>query len=203
MKKNNIVLTGGHAATTAIATIEQLEKLIDNDTKLHWIGVRKAVEGKRALTLEAKILPDMGVKFHNLITGRIQSKYTRHTFLSMAKIPIGFIHALIIILKLRPKVVLSFGGYAAFPVCFWASLMGSTVIIHEQTAAIGSSNKYTSYFADIVAISRESSRKYYKHKKIILTGNPILASITSIKAKKTTNTKPTILIMGGSEVPPN
>lgn len=198
MNRKNIVLTGGHAATTAIATIYELEKLIDKDVGIHWMGVRKAVEGKNTLTLEAKILPEMGVKFHNLITGRIQSKYTRHTLISLAKIPIGFVHALIILFQLRPKVVLSFGGFAAFPVVFWAKIMGTTVIIHEQTSVIGSSNKYSAFFADIVAISRLSSKKYYKHKKVVHTGNPILHTISSLKPKNKISKNSTVLIMGGS-----
>ena len=43
MSKNNIVLTGGHAATTAIAVIEEI-KFQNKDWKIYWMGVKNAIE---------------------------------------------------------------------------------------------------------------------------------------------------------------
>ena len=42
--KNKIVLTGGHAATTALATVEELIR--DEKWDIYWIGSGKALEGK-------------------------------------------------------------------------------------------------------------------------------------------------------------
>jgi len=52
--KKKIVLTGGHAVTTALAVIEELAKKGGRESfwDIYWIGVRKAVEGKKVPTLE-------------------------------------------------------------------------------------------------------------------------------------------------------
>ena len=59
MKKNKskkILLTGGHAATTALATIEEIRSRNLN-WELYWIGSKKAIEGESSLTLEFKVFP--------------------------------------------------------------------------------------------------------------------------------------------------
>ena len=67
INKNNLLLTGGHAATTAVAVIEEI-KSEGKDWKLYWIGVKNAIEGKKITTLESEALPRLGVKFLPLTT---------------------------------------------------------------------------------------------------------------------------------------
>ena len=81
MKENNIVLTGGHAATTALAVVETIKKRA-LPWNLFWIGTKKAVEGQNIETLEAEILPEYGVTFCPIITGRIQRKFTQEFYLA-------------------------------------------------------------------------------------------------------------------------
>src|SRR3990172_6714258 len=114
--KTKIVLTGGHAGTTAISVVEELVKESGRYRwEIHWIGASSAVEGKKVATLEKRVLPRMGVSFHSILTGRLQKKWTVHTLPSILKIPLGFFHAVFLLLKIRPKIILSFGGFAALP----------------------------------------------------------------------------------------
>ncbi len=192
-----IVLTGGHAATTALATIEELIKTgIPMD--MYWIGARSAVEGKRVPTLESKIFPGLGVRHHPIIMGRLQRKWTVWTLPAYAKIPFGFLHALILLIKIRPKIILSFGGYVAFPVVFGGWLLRIPVIVHEQTTAVGLSNKLSAHFANRIAISREESRSHFPQNKVVLTGNPILSEIKAVTSKPKPANPPVIYIAGGS-----
>lgn len=195
-KNKKIILTGGHAATTAIATIESLRD--QGFWDIYWVGTKRALEGNNALTLEFRELPRMGIKCYAIISGRIQRKFSRHTIPSLLKIPLGFISALAVILRIRPDVIISYGGSAAFPVVFFGWLLGMPVIIHEQTPALGLANRYSSYFADKVAISRKSSARFIKSKKVILTGNPVRKKFFSINSKTTHARLPVILATGGS-----
>lgn len=199
-KKNNtlkIVLTGGHAATTAVAVAEEV-KSEGLNWELYWIGVKNAIEGKKVVTLESEVLPRLGVKFLPLTTGRIQRRFTVWTIPSILKIPIGLVQSFYYLVKIRPSIVLSFGGFAAFPVVFNAKILGIPVIIHEQTSVAGRSNLLSQRFASKIALSRPESKKYYSAAKCVVTGNPVMKEITKIKPKLKLGNPPVIFVTGGS-----
>ncbi len=192
-----VVFTGGHAATTAIAVIDEIrsQNLIWN---IYWIGAKHAVEGKRLLSLEYQVLPTKGVVFLPLIMGRLQRKFTGWTIPSLLKIPAGFIQSFYYLIKIRPRFVLSFGGFSSYPVVFAAKILGIPIIIHEQTAAAGRANLAGAALADKIALSHMESNKYFPARKIILTGNPVSRAMFSVKSKVKLLGTPVIFITGGS-----
>lgn len=197
--QNKIVFTGGHAGITAVATIEAFrEKPVRGSWECHWIGARRAFMGKSNLALEFKVLPKMGVVCHPIVAGKIQSKLTRHSVGAVIKIPVGFLHAGIILLKIKPRVVVSFGGYAGVPVVTAAWLLGIPVVIHEQVAAAGLGNRLTAVFAKKIAVARENSMEYFPKRKTVLVGNPILRNIAEIEPKSRLDEPPVLLVTGGS-----
>ena len=202
MAKNEpvkIVLTGGHAATTAVAVVEELIRREQKPSwQIYWIGAKGAFEGKDIPTLESEIFPKLSVTFHPIVAGRIQRRFSLYTIPSLVKIPFGFIHAFYLLNKLKPKVVLSFGGFAAFPVVVAARVLGIPIIVHEQTTVAGRANRASGIFAKRIALAREESRKYFPGKKCILTGNPVLTQIAEISPKIKLGFPPVVFITGGS-----
>lgn len=196
-KRNKKVLfTGGHAASSAFVVAQEIKRQ-KLPWGLYWIGFGKSLEGEKVSTLSSIYFPKYGIKTHNLITGRVQRKWTIHTIPSLLKIPFGFFHAFWLLLKIRPNIILSFGGFSSFPVVVGAYILRIPVIIHEQTSVIGIANKYSSFFAKVIAISRESSREYFPKGKTYLTGNPIPKDLReSNKARKFSKT-PVIMVTGG------
>ncbi len=196
-RQSDILLTGGHAATTAIATIEEILKS-HKDWKLCWVGASSAFEGKKVPTLASVVMPSLGVAYYPITMGRLQRKFTVWTIPTLFKIPIGFIQAFWLVLRLRPRVVVSFGGYISVPVCIASWLLGIPIIVHEQTVAAGLANRITSFFATKVAIARVESKKYFPEKKVVLVGNPVMDSIRKVKPKTKIGNPPVIYITGGS-----
>lgn len=196
-EKLRIVLTGGHAATTALAVIQELTTSHPR-WDLYFIGSKYAIEGKKAFTLEYEILPKFDVKFIPLNSGRLQRKFTFYTIPSLLKIPIGFIQALVHLVSIKPKIILSFGGFAAFPVVLVGKMLGIPIIIHEQTAAAGRANLATYKFASKVALSRNSSVQYFKDSNYKIVGNPTVKEILNVKKKLSLSYPPVIFITGGS-----
>jgi UDP-N-acetylglucosamine--N-acetylmuramyl-(pentapeptide) pyrophosphoryl-undecaprenol N-acetylglucosamine transferase len=196
-EKINVVLTGGHAATTAIAVVEEIirRKL---DWKVYWLGAESAVEGKNLPTLESEVFPSLGVTQHVLKAGRLQRKFSRWTIPSLFKLPVGFFQAFWLLIRIKPKIVLSFGAYSAFPVVVCAFMLGIPVVVHEQTIAAGRANRASGPFARKIALARNQSQQFFPKKKCIVVGNPILTSIASIPAKKTLSEPPRVLISCGS-----
>lgn len=189
-----IAIIGGHL-TPALSIIEALPK----DAQIIYIGRKRALEGDQAVSLEYKTITEMGIKFSEIITGRLQRKITLHTIPSLAKTPAGFVKSLSILLRFNPDVVVGFGGYVSFPVTLAAYFLKIPVIIHEQTLEAGASNKLISKFADKVCVSFISSEKYFPKYKTVLTGNPIRKSILSPSKKfEIEGDDPVIYITGGS-----
>jgi UDP-N-acetylglucosamine--N-acetylmuramyl-(pentapeptide) pyrophosphoryl-undecaprenol N-acetylglucosamine transferase len=192
-----ILLTGGHAATTGMAIIQELNARVPN-ANIYWIGSKQAISGSKATTLEHKIYPSMGVKYFEIKAGKLQTKFTRYTIPLALMIPFGFIQAFFTLLKIRPSVILSFGGAASFPVAFWGWVLQIPVIVHEQTVAAGRATLASAKFAEKIALGRTESAKYFPSGKTVVTGNPLTKEILDVKPKTLVGSNKNILVVGGS-----
>lgn len=186
-----ILVTGAHF-TTAVAVIEELKK--NKNVDVVYVGRKTTQEGDTTPSAESQVLPGMGVKFISLTAGRLQRKFTIYTVPSLLKIPIGFIQAFYILLKEKPNVILSFGGYVGVPIVIVGWLLSIPIIIHEQTLVSGLANSISSWVADKIAISfpRKSSNK------TILTGNPLRKEILEERGHRSNESK-LIFITGGNQ----
>ena len=183
-----IVLTGGHGATAALATIEEIERC-EKDWTLYWLGPAAA----------EKFLREQKVEIVKLIVGKAQRAGSiLDKFSAYIKIPIGFIHAFIEVLKINPDLVLSFGGYAGLPVVCSAWLTGTPVVLHEQIVGVGLANKLSAPFVRKIAVARKESLDFFPREKSSLIGNPQLSAFFQVKKKEAPSDPPVVLITGGS-----
>jgi len=196
MKKNKILLTGGHGGTTALATAEKLQNR--KNVEIIWAGPKYAIEGQKALTYEFKVFPSKGIKCVPIRAGRIQRKFTNKTIASLLKIPLGFVDSFWILKKHKPYLVLSFGGFAAFPVCLMAWIFQIPLIIHEQTTSAGLANRLAGPLASKIALARESSLEYFDKNKSIVLGNPLREVVLKSESPKKLTKEPMIYVTGGS-----
>jgi UDP-N-acetylglucosamine--N-acetylmuramyl-(pentapeptide) pyrophosphoryl-undecaprenol N-acetylglucosamine transferase len=197
MKK--VVLTGGHAATTAIAVVEEIiRRYQDSPVEIFWIGVKNAFEGKGVPTIESLHFSKLGIKTYFINTGRLQRKLTLWTIPSLFKIPFGFIHSLFLIANIRPDIIVSFGGFAAFPVVLVGKILGIPSILHEQTAAAGRANLFSAPFASKIALARKESLKYFNSSKSVLVGNPVMTQVLEVLPKEKMSRTPVLYVTGGS-----
>lgn len=190
-----ILISGGHF-TPAQAVIEQLQKQKGID--IVYVGRKNAVE--------AQVLPKLGVKFYPIVAGKLSRYLSVKTILDLVKIPVGFVQSFWLLMKEKPDVVLSFGGYVAVPIVISAWLLSIPVIVHEQTLVSGLANRISNYFASKIAVSYDQDYKF-KKEKIVLTGNPIRKEIIEPSGKfskdfeiLTKNKKrPVVLVTGGNQ----
>lgn len=218
-----ILICGAHF-TPAQATIESLKKM--SESKIIYIGRYFTREGDNNPSPESQILPKMGVKFISITTGRLQRSITLYTLTSLLKIPVGFIQAFYFILREKPNVVLSFGGYVSVPVVIVSWLLSIPIIIHEQTLLPGLASRISGWFANKVAVtfdelsllpkergleflSKDNNKMPFAKEKMIVTGNPIRRELIEeskvegslmkfvFVAKK--RKRPVILITGGNQ----
>lgn len=195
-----IVITGGHL-TPALAVIEELQA--QGGWQIIFIGRKYALEGEKTISVEYKTINNLGIPFFNLTTGRLQRSLTRYTIPSVFKIPFGFIQALFLLNKMKPNVILSFGGYLALPVVFAGWLKGVPILTHEQTAVPGLANRIIAFFAQKICVSWPQTMEWFPKKKVVLTGNPIrkavfMAGVKPIHLEGVQEDVPLIYITGGS-----
>lgn len=192
-----ILITGGHM-TPALAVIQKLPK----DIAVVYVGRKFAFEGDSALSLEYRTLTAMDIPFIPLQSGRLQRKFTKHTFPSLGRIPKGVWEAFSILRREKPSIVLSFGGHVAFPICLAASVLKIPIVMHEQTQEAGGANHLLSRMATKICVSWESSLKFFPKEKTILTGNPLPITTPSKEIKevlqKNSKKYPILTITGGS-----
>lgn len=207
MKKNfssKIVITGGHL-TPAIASLNELKKRGYN--KIFWIGVKKNQARNNKKTAEFLTIVKEGIPFFSLTTGKLIRNWEFSTFFYGLKqlflIPYGFVNALILIIKIRPVIVISFGGFLALPVVFWAKVFRIKIVTHEQTQILGLANKLIAKLAHKVLISWKSSEKFFPKSKTVFTGNPIRREILYSKSSTLTRdfdkSRPILFVMGGNQ----
>jgi UDP-N-acetylglucosamine--N-acetylmuramyl-(pentapeptide) pyrophosphoryl-undecaprenol N-acetylglucosamine transferase len=198
-----IVLTGTHF-TPAQALAESLQSV--QGLELVYIGRKSTREGDKTGSIESHVLPALGVKFVPMISGRLSRNFSIWTLISLLKLPIGFVQSFWFLMKESPDVIVSFGGYLAFPIVFWGWWLSIPIVIHEQTLRLGLANWLSLPFATKIALSFPI--KSLNHDlRVEVTGNPIRQEIlTEVKAGKELDefvkhdTKtPLLLILGGNQ----
>jgi len=163
-----IVITGGHS--TGVALIEEIKK-VHPEWQIYYFGRRYALEGKKALSFDFKIVSKIkGVNFIPLTTGRLQRRFSWTTLPSLFKIPLGFGQAFYHLWRIRPEVIASFGGYLSVPVVMAGWLLGIPAITHEQTQTLGLANKINLFFVKKIAVSFPELLKQIPSRKGVYTG---------------------------------
>lgn len=193
-----ICVTGGHL-TPALATVKELQNRGAHD--IFYIGRKTATEGDKTPSIESQIVPQLGLRFFAIHPGRLQRSFSRYTIPSLMRVPWSFFESLSILLKENPNILVSFGGYVSLPVVLAGWCLRIPIVTHEQTAVVGLANRIISHFATRIAVSFESSLKYFPPKKTILTGNPIRTDSFEVKNRRLLiqSRRPVILIYGGNQ----
>lgn len=195
-----IVLTGGGTGGhifPLIAVAKKLKEKLGDEMEFLYLGSSNKLE-KEAMSRE-------NIPIRHILSGKMRRYFSWRNFIDIFKIPIGFIQSFWILLKFMPDVVFSKGGYVSFPVVLAAWLYRIPVLSHESDAMPGIANRILGKFSSRIAISYPSARKYFLESKVVLTGNPIREEIpqgNSVVARehfKLEESKPVILVMGGSQ----
>jgi len=124
-----------------------------------------------------------------------------------AKLTADVTAAVFIVLRVRPDVVVGFGGYSSGAIVLAAKLLGVRIIVHEQNFFPGRANRMLGRIADRIAVSFEGSARYFGRYagKTACTGNPLRPGILNGERRAAAERlgispdTPTVLIMGGSQ----
>ncbi len=133
------------------------------------------------------------------ITG-LRGKGIFSWFLAPINVCRAIIQAICALRSYRPEVVIGFGGFASAPACVAAWCLRLPVIIHEQNAVPGLTNRCLSRLARLVFQAFPNS--FSRARRAETIGNPVRAAICSVPlpAERFAHRSPPlrVLVLGGS-----
>lgn len=119
--------------------------------------------------------------------------------LALLRLPFSYWQAHRLLRRQKPQLVIGMGGYISGPVGLAASRLGIPLVIHEQNAILGTTNKLLGRFADTVFLSFPQSEANPSPEKSVWAGNPIRPEFCLPPAQPRADSPFTVLIMGGSQ----
>ena len=196
MKKPQILMmaagTGGHVFP-ALAVAEELTQ---HGAVIHWLGT--------AAGMENGLVEPTGYAFHTIAMQGLRGKGVAR----LLKMPSALLSATMATVKIirsnKIEMVVGFGGYVTAPGGIAAKMTGTPLIIHEQNAIAGMSNRYLAKIALKVLQAFENTfGDSQKSAKLATVGNPVRNTITGVAAPATRydvsdNSPLRLLVVGGS-----
>lgn len=182
--------TGGHVfPAEALA-----QELLEQGARLALITDRRGAAFGGTLGL---------IETHRIVAGAVSGGGAVGALKGVAQLAAGFGQSLILLRRLKPAVVVGFGGYAAAPPVLAASVLGVRTVIHEQNAVLGRANRMLAARADRLCTSFELARPAPLGARIVRTGMPVRPAVAAVRAtpyKPPTAEGPfRIVILGGSQ----
>lgn len=181
--------TGGHIFP-ALAVADQLSS---RGVEVHWVGSR----GR----LEEKIVPQH-YPIDYLSVQALRGKSKLSALLAPFKLSRALLQACRLIRQHRPAFVLAMGGYVCGPIGLAAWLMRVPLVVHEQNAAAGFTNRCLRPLAATVLQAFANSFPA-RNADIAVVGNPVRQMFWDIAEPKqrldVQQSQLRILVVGGSQ----
>ncbi len=188
--------TGGHIFP-AIAIANALKR-IDDSIEILFVGAKGRMEMEK--------VPQAGYRIEGLdIAGFNRSSLIKNIGLPF-KLLKSFLQVKKIIQQFKPDAAIGVGGYSSFPVLRYAQAKGIPSFIHESNSFAGKSNIMLGKKAIKIFTGTDGMEKFFPPEKILVTGNPVRATISESGITKSEalqffsleENKKTVLVVGGS-----
>ncbi|MGC1520131.1 MAG: undecaprenyldiphospho-muramoylpentapeptide beta-N-acetylglucosaminyltransferase [Steroidobacteraceae bacterium] len=183
--------TGGHVfPALAVARV-----LRDRGTQVVWLGVPGS--------MEARLAPANGFRIEWVQVGGVRGKSFMTRLLAPLRVLRAVWQAWRILRRVRPSVVLGFGGYVSGPGGIAAWLLRVPLLIHEQNATAGMTNRVLARFASQVLEAFPGSFGPKSGARALTIGNPVRADIAALPPPEVRfanrDSRSRLLIFGGSQ----
>ena len=181
--------TGGHVYP-ALAVAERLRAY---GNEVVWLGVRQG--------LEADLVPRAGIQICYVKVSGLRGKGLLSWLSAPFRLVLALVQSMLIIGRFRPRVVLGMGGFVAGPGGLAAWLLRRPLLIHEQNAIPGLTNRLLARLAKRVleAFPGTFAERY----AAVHTGNPIRVEMSNVIAPDQRLSGRTgalrLLVLGGSQ----
>jgi UDP-N-acetylglucosamine--N-acetylmuramyl-(pentapeptide) pyrophosphoryl-undecaprenol N-acetylglucosamine transferase len=181
--------TGGHVYP-ALAVARALQR---QSREVVWLGTHRG--------LESRVVPDAGISMEWISIRGLRRKGVIALFVAPVQLGWALIQSLVVIARRRPAAVLGMGGFASGPGGVAAWLTRRPLVIHEQNAAAGMTNRLLARLARVVLQAFPGSFNSRVHAETV--GNPVREDIAAVAAPADRYAERQgplrLLVLGGSQ----
>ena len=194
LKENTTVLimaagTGGHV----FPALSIAQKLQEKNIQTEWMGTHQGMENR--------LLEGTGIRVHAVSAKGLKGKGIARLITAPFMLAQALMQSMQILAKVKPDCVLGMGGFVSGPGGLAAKLTGRKLLIHEQNAVPGFTNKLLAKIANQVLEAFPNT--FSKSEKVIHTGNPLRKEIADLALRKRSFKEASrplqILVLGGSQ----
>ncbi len=158
--------TGGHVYP-ALAVARALQAA---SRDVVWLGTHRG--------LEARVVPAAGIDIEWISIRGLRRKGLLALVIAPFQLAWALLQSLAVILRRRPAAVLGMGGFVSGPGGFAAWLTGRPLVIHEQNAAAGMTNRLLARLARVVLQAFPGS--FNSSVPAETVGNPVREDIAAV-----------------------
>ncbi len=180
--------TGGHVFP-ALAVADELRR---RGVEVVWLGTRSG--------LEAEVVANAGIDMEWIVISGLRGNGLLGWVVAPLRLSVAMFQSLVVIMRRRPTAVLGMGGFVSGPGGFVAWLLHKPLLIHEQNAVAGLTNRILSRLAGRVCEAFAGT--FSENEKVVVVGNPVRMTIAALPEpgeRFSGRTGPLrLLVLGGS-----
>ncbi|VVC76344.1 UDP-N-acetylglucosamine--N-acetylmuramyl-(pentapeptide) pyrophosphoryl-undecaprenol N-acetylglucosamine transferase [Aquicella siphonis] len=158
--------TGGHVFP-GLAVARYLHQ---QGVEVHWLGTRQG--------LESRLVPEANIPLHLIAIGGVRGKGMRTLLSAPFKITAAVRQSLRVIRHINPDAVIGMGGFVSGPGGVASWLSSRPLVIHEQNAKAGLTNKLLVRFSRRVL--EGFPLVFRQQSKVVEVGNPVRHEIETL-----------------------
>jgi len=180
--------TGGHVYPALAVAAE----LLARGYAVEWVGTARG--------LEHRVVPAAGIILHCLPVRGVRGKNLLHKLLALLFLIRASWQALWLVFRRAPGCVIGMGGYVAGPAGVAAWLLRKPLLIHEQNAVAGTTNRMLAPLATKIVAGFPGA--FSADTAYTVTGNPVRRQLQLVRAASAydySGQRPLhLLVLGGS-----
>lgn len=158
-----------------------------------WLGARQG--------LEARVVPAAGIEIEWIRIQGLRGRGVMGWLLLPVRLMIAVVQAMRILLRRRPAVVLSMGGFVAGPGGLVSRILCKPLLVHEQNAIPGMTNRWLAVVADKVMCGFPGAFANLPGARYV--GNPVRAEFRGLPSPQERMSQRQgrlrLLVIGGSQ----
>lgn len=154
--------------------------------------------------LEARAVPKAGYALHPITAQGFQRELTAENFLLPIRMLRGMVESWRLVGAIEPDVAVGTGGYVAGPVLLAAWLRGRPLLIQEQNAYAGVTNRLLAHLAEHVHLAFPEAKDWVPEDRAVVSGNPTRPALREVGSEEARSALDlpsdarVLLVVGGS-----